>query len=69
MQRKRLTVADIRALKGKRQLTMMRVETMDELAAAEAAQIDTVSVPPAMLADPRFRAVALTVVAVPGLNF
>ena len=69
MQRKRLTVADIRALKGKRQLTMMRVETMDELAAAEAAQIDTVSVPPAMLADPRFRAVAPTVFAVPGLNF
>ncbi len=67
--RKRLTVADIRALKGVRQLTMMRVETLDELAAAEAAGIDSVSVPPAMMADPRFRDIAPSVFAVPGLNF
>ena len=32
----RPTVADIRALKGKRQLTMLYVETLDEAAAAKA---------------------------------
>jgi 3-methyl-2-oxobutanoate hydroxymethyltransferase len=67
--RKRLTVADIRALKGKRQLTMMRVESLAEAAAAEAALIDTVSVPPELLRDPGFRQVAPTVFAVPGGNF
>ncbi|MCX7888341.1 MAG: 3-methyl-2-oxobutanoate hydroxymethyltransferase [Rhodobacteraceae bacterium] len=67
--RRRLTVADIRALKGVRQLTMMRVETWQELAAAEAAGIDSVSVPPAMMTDPRFRDVAPGVFAVPGVNF
>ena len=32
MSRKRPTVADLRAMKGKRQLTMLRVLTMDEAA-------------------------------------
>ena len=46
MTRKKPTVADLRALKGKGQLTMLRVFTLDEAAAAEAAGIDIVSVPP-----------------------
>jgi 3-methyl-2-oxobutanoate hydroxymethyltransferase len=40
----RLTVADLRALKGKRQLTMLFVETLDEAAAAAAAAIDLLSI-------------------------
>jgi 3-methyl-2-oxobutanoate hydroxymethyltransferase len=65
--RKRPTIADIRANKGKYQYTMMRVENWEELAAAEAAGIDMVSVPPPMLADKSFREVAPTLFAVPGL--
>ena len=34
------TVADLRALKGRRQLTMMKFFSLDEAAAAEAAGID-----------------------------
>ena len=34
---KRMTVADLRELKGKRQLTMLFVETPEEAAAAAAA--------------------------------
>ena len=41
--RKRPTVYDLRALKGKRQLTMLRVTTLDEAEAAEQAGIDIVS--------------------------
>jgi 3-methyl-2-oxobutanoate hydroxymethyltransferase len=40
----RLTVGDLRALKGKRQLTMLFVETLDEAAAAAAAGIDILSI-------------------------
>jgi 3-methyl-2-oxobutanoate hydroxymethyltransferase len=40
----RPTVADLRALKGKRQLTMLFVETLDEAAAAAAAGIDLLSI-------------------------
>jgi 3-methyl-2-oxobutanoate hydroxymethyltransferase len=40
----RLTVADLRELKGKRQLTMLFVETLDEAAAAAAAGIDILSI-------------------------
>lgn len=40
----RPTVADIRALKGKRQLSMLFVETLDEAAAAAAAGIDMLSI-------------------------
>lgn len=67
MTRKRPTVADVRANKGKVQYTMMRVESWDELAAAEAAGIDMVSVPPEMLAEKQFRSVAPSLFAVPGL--
>ena len=44
MKHKRKTVADLRALKGKRQLTMLFVETADEAAAANAAGIDILSI-------------------------
>ncbi|MCA0433018.1 MAG: 3-methyl-2-oxobutanoate hydroxymethyltransferase [Proteobacteria bacterium] len=67
MTRKRPTVADVRANKGRYQYTMMRVESWDELAAAEAAGIDMCSVSPEMIKDPRFREVAPSVFAVPGL--
>ncbi len=40
----RKTVADLRALKGKRQLTMLYVETLDEARAAAAAGIDMLSI-------------------------
>jgi 3-methyl-2-oxobutanoate hydroxymethyltransferase len=67
MSRKRPTIADVRANKGKLQYTMMRTETWDELAAAEAAGIDMVSVPPEMLKQRQFRDVAPSLFAVPGL--
>jgi 3-methyl-2-oxobutanoate hydroxymethyltransferase len=40
----RMTVGDLRALKGKRQLTMLFVDTLDEAAAAAAAGIDVLSI-------------------------
>src|ERR1700690_4077117 len=69
MPKQRPTVADVRANKGKYQYTMMRTETWDELAAAEAAGIDMVSVPPEMMIEPRFRDVAPSLFAVPGMNY
>lgn len=44
MKKNRKTVADLRALKGKRQLTMLYVETLDEARAAAAAEIDMLSI-------------------------
>ena len=44
MPAKHPTVADIRALKGKRQMTMLYVETLDEARAAAAAGIDMLSI-------------------------
>jgi 3-methyl-2-oxobutanoate hydroxymethyltransferase len=67
MGRKKPTVADVRANKGKYQYTMMRVESWDEVAAAEAAGIDMVSVPPEILCDKNFRSVAPSLFAVPGM--
>jgi 3-methyl-2-oxobutanoate hydroxymethyltransferase len=67
MPKKRPTVADVRAQKGKYQYTMMRTESWEELAAAEAAGIDMCSVPPEMLKDRRFRDVAPSIFAVPGM--
>eukprot|EP01037_Dinobryon_pediforme_P037234 gene37234-44600_t len=66
MTRRKPTVADVRANKGKRQYTMTRTETWEDLAAAEAAGIDMVSVPPEMLLQPQFRSVAPTKFAIPG---
>lgn len=67
MTKKRPTVADVRANKGRYQYTMMRTETWEELAAAQVAGIDMVSVPPEMLVQKQFRDVAPTLFAVPGL--
>ena len=66
MSRRKPTVADVRANKGKYQYTMMRTENWEELAAAEAAGIDMVSVPPEMLVQKHFRDVAPSLFAVPG---
>jgi ketopantoate hydroxymethyltransferase len=44
MKNNRKTVADLRALKGKRQLTMLFVDNVDEAAAASAAGIDVLSI-------------------------
>lgn len=66
MTRRRPTVADVRANKGKYQHTMMRVENWEELAAAEVAGIDMVSVPPEMIVQKQFRDVAPSLFAVPG---
>ncbi|WP_295805786.1 3-methyl-2-oxobutanoate hydroxymethyltransferase [uncultured Nitratireductor sp.] len=66
---KRLTVHDLLVLRGERQLSMLRVETLDEAEAAERAGIDLVSVPPVLMLDPNFRDAAPTVFAVPGANF
>ena len=49
MKSSRPTVADLQAMKGKRQLTMLRVVTLEEAGAAEKAGVDLVSVPPALL--------------------
>jgi 3-methyl-2-oxobutanoate hydroxymethyltransferase len=66
---KRLTVADLRALKGKRQLTMLRCDSPDEAAAAEQAGIDMISVSPQTLMQPGFRAAAPTVFCVTSLSY
>ncbi len=44
MKKTRNTVADLRAMKGKRQISMLCVDTLDEARAADAAGIDTLSV-------------------------
>lgn len=69
MSRKRPTVADLRAMKGKRQLTMLRVTTLEQAEAAERAGIDIVSIPPALLLDPRYRDAAPSLFSMPGENF
>lgn len=69
MSRKRPTVADLRAMKGKRQLTMLRVLTMDEAEAAERAGVDIVSVPPELVLNPEYRDAAPSLFTMPGDNF
>ncbi|MBC7738731.1 MAG: 3-methyl-2-oxobutanoate hydroxymethyltransferase [Candidatus Saccharibacteria bacterium] len=66
MTAKKLTIADLRALKGKGQLTMLRVVTLDEAAAAEAAGIDIVSVPTDIVMHPRYREVAPSLFSMTG---
>jgi len=68
MSRKRLTVADIPALRGKRQLTMLRIFTLDEAAAAEAAGIDVVSAPPELVTHPRYRELAPSLFSMTGVT-
>ncbi len=67
MAKKKPTVADVRANKGKYQYTMMRVENWEELAAAEAAGIDMCSVPAELILQKQFRDVAPSIFAIPGL--
>ena len=66
MTRTKPTIADLRALKGKGQLTMLRVMTLDEAAAAEAACIDIVSVPADLVLHPRYREVAPSLFSMTG---
>ncbi len=66
MTRKLATVADLRALKGQGQRTMLKVFTLDEAAAAEAAGIDIVSIPPELMTNPRYREVAPTLFSMTG---
>lgn len=63
------TVASLRAARGRHSYAMLRVETLDEAAAAEAAGVELLSMPPAMILDPRFRMVAPKAFAFPGDNF
>jgi 3-methyl-2-oxobutanoate hydroxymethyltransferase len=69
MSRTRPSVADLRAMKGKRQLTMLRVMTLDEAEAAERAGIDIVSIPPELLLNPHYRDAAPSLFSMPGENF
>ncbi|CAN7501967.1 3-methyl-2-oxobutanoate hydroxymethyltransferase [Rhizobium sp. LjRoot258] len=62
----RPTVHDLLAMKGKRQLSMLRVVALEEAEAAEAAGIDLISVPPELLVDPQFRDAAPGRFAIPG---
>jgi len=68
MTRKKPTVADLRALKGRGQLTMLRVMTLDEAAAAEQAGIDIVSVPVDIVTHPRYREVAPSLFSMTGVT-
>lgn len=64
--RKRPTVADLRARKGRVQHTMLRYFTINEAAAAEAAGIDIASVPPELICDPAYRRAAPSVFSMTG---
>lgn len=64
----RPTVADLLALKGKRQLSMLRVESLEEAEAAQKAGVDLLSVPPELL-GPQFRDAAPTCFTFPGLEY
>ncbi len=64
-----LTVADLRAARGSHRFAMLRVETLDEAAAAHSAGVELLSVPPAMIYDRRFREAAPDAFAFPGENY
>ncbi|MFN0113507.1 MAG: 3-methyl-2-oxobutanoate hydroxymethyltransferase [Paracoccaceae bacterium] len=64
--RKLPTVADLRALKGRRQLTMLRYFSLDEAAAAEAAGVDIASVPAEIVLHPDYRKAASSVFSMTG---
>src|SRR5262245_44858768 len=69
MAKTRPTVADLRVIKGKRQLTMLRIMTLDEAEAAERAGVDMVSVPPELILNPQYRDAAPSLFSMPGTNF
>ena len=62
------SVADLRAEKGKRQMTMLRYFDLNEAEAAEQAGIDIASVPAELLFQSRYRDVAPTVFSMTGLT-
>ena len=62
------TIADLKAWKGQRQLTMLRYFSFDEAAAAEAAGIDIASVPDEIALDPHYRTVAPSIFTMTGLT-
>lgn len=66
MTRRRPTVADLRVDKGRGQKTMLRLASLDEAAAAEAAGIDIASVTPDLLTHPRYRDLAPSVFSMTG---
>lgn len=66
MTRRLPTVFDLRALKGQRQLTMLRYFSLEEAAAAEAAGIDIASVPAEVCLHPRYREVAPSIFSMTG---
>ncbi|MFN0190973.1 MAG: 3-methyl-2-oxobutanoate hydroxymethyltransferase [Aestuariivirga sp.] len=66
MARNKPTVADLRAWKGKRQLTMLRFFSIEEAEAAEKEGIDVASVPPEIVLDPRYRQVAPSIFTMTG---
>lgn len=68
MARKKPTAADLRALKGKGQLTMLRIFTIEEAEAAEQAGIDIVSLPPELVTHPRYREVAPSLFSMTGMT-
>jgi len=65
----RPTVHDLLAMKGKRQLSMLRVVSLEEAEAAETAGIDMISVPHEVLFDPQFRDAAPGRFAIPGGDY
>lgn len=68
MTRMKPTVADLRAKKGMGQLTMLRLFTLEEAAAAEDAGIDVVSVPEALVTHPEYRRVAPSLFSMTGVD-
>ena len=66
MRSNRPTVADLRAMKGKRQLSKIRVFTMEEVEAAARAGVEILSVTPELILNPEFRDAAPDVFAIPG---
>ena len=69
MRSSRPTVADLMSLRGKRQLTMLRVMTLEEAEAAERAGVDIVSIPPELILNPQYRDAAPSLFSMPGENF
>ena len=59
---------DLRVLKGRGQLTMLFVRTLDEVASAEEAGIDIVSAPPDLVSHPDYRGVAPSLFTMIGMD-
>jgi 3-methyl-2-oxobutanoate hydroxymethyltransferase len=68
MNRKRPTIADLRASKGKGQMTMLRIFNIEEAEAAEIASIDIVSLPPELLTHAQYRKVAPSLFSMTGMT-